>query len=240
MRGHATGPFDRQANLRVQAVLIMTVGLTQQLNIFASPTDPVLLKIRPCVETAITGGTNVLLVGTSGTPNFFLGSGDSTPGTVGVGTEKTFEVIANTTLIAALTSTPIAATGMLTVSSTTGANTQTLTIGGQTYTLNTSLTNTANNVLIGASVTAMAANLASAINAGAGSGTTYGAGTVANASVTATSALGVLTVTAITPGTVGNAIGTTDTLTNSAWGASTLTGGANATTAGQMTLYIDA
>lgn len=240
MRGHAQGPFDRQANLRVQAVLIMTVGLTQTLNVFASPTDPVLLRIQPNVDSAITGGTNALLLGNPSNASAYFASGDTTPGTPGLGTEKKFVLIANTTLIASLTSVAIAASGALTISATTSADTQTVTVGGVTYTLNTSLTNTANNVLIGVSTTTMAANLASAINAGAGAGTTYGTGTVANPSVTATSALGVLTVTAITPGTVGNAIATTETLSNGAWANTTLTGGQNATAAGQMTLFVDA
>lgn len=240
MRGHAKGPFDRDSNLRVQAVLIMTVGLTQTLNIEASPTDPVLLKITPNVDSAITGGTNALIVGKPGNSTFFLAGGDTTPGTPGIGTEKKFVLVANTQLIAILTSNAIAATGTLTVTSITSADSQTVTIGGVTYTFNTSLTNTANNVLIGGSITNMMANLALAINAGAGAGTNYGTGTVANPSVTATSAIGVLTATAITAGTVGNAIATTETLSNGAWGNTTLTGGQNATAAGQMTLFVDA
>lgn len=239
MRGHAAGPFDRLGNLRVQAVLIMTVGLTQQLYIEASPTNPVLMRITPNVNTAVVGGTNVLLIGTPITPNLYYASGDVVPGTGGFGTEKKFELIANTTLVASLTSAAIAATGTLTVTSITSADTQTVTIGGVTYTFNTSLTNTANNVLIGGSITNMMANLVLAINAGSGAGTNYGTGTVANPSVSATSAIGVLTATAKTPGTVGNAIGTTETLSNGAWGASTLAGGANATTTGQINLYID-
>jgi len=65
-------------------------------------------------------------------------------------------------------------------------NGDTVTIGGQTYTFQTSLTDTANFVLIGANASASLDNLKSAINATAGAGTTYGTGTVANASVTAT------------------------------------------------------
>jgi hypothetical protein len=242
MRGHATGPFDKQSNLRVQNVLILTPNTTKQLFIEASPIDPVLLLISPNVDSAITGGTNSLLIGTSTDDNAYFDTGDTTPGTPGLATAKRFVLTAATTLVAKLTSLAIAAAKALTISAITGANTQTVTIGGVTYTFNTALTNTANNVLIGADATAMGANLAAAINAGAGAGTTYGTGTVANPSVTASASLGVVTVTARTPGSSGNAIAIAETLTNGSWagGATTLSGGANAATAGQMTVFIDA
>lgn len=247
MRGHANGPFTNLVNevfpnLRVQKVIILTPNTTKQVYLEASPTDPVLLKFKASTDTALSTGTNVLLVGNPTTPNAYMASGDSNPGSGGISGEKQYVLTSNTTIIAGLTSTAIAASLALTISAITSANTQTVVIGGQTYTLNTALTDTANNVLIGADTTAMAANLAAAINAGAGSGTTYGTGTVANASVTATSALGVLTVTAKTPGTAGNSVAVSETLTNASWagGATALAGGANATTTGQMTVFIDA
>lgn len=65
------------------------------------------------------------------------------------------------------------------------ANNDTIQIGLtgflQTYTFKTSLTGAANEVKIGADVSATAANLKAAINAASGSGTTYGTGTTANA-----------------------------------------------------------
>lgn len=243
MRGHAQGPFSQQANLRVQYVMIMTPGLTQKVFVSASKVDPVLLKIEVNVDTAVPTGTNVLLLGNPVTPNAYLASGDTTPGTPGFATAKKFVIVADTELIATLTSTAIAANKALTISATTSANTQTVVIGATTYTFNTSLTNTANNVLIGLSAGAMGDNLAAAINAGAGAGTLYGTGTVANASVTAVSnGSGVVTVTAKTAGTSGNSIAISETLTNSAWagGATVLSGGANASTTGQMTLFLDA
>lgn len=243
MRGHAKGPFDRQANLRVQAVLICLVGIAQTLYVEASPTNPVLVTFVPNVDVATSGGTDVILVGTPTSPNAYYASGDIAPGTPGLGTVKKFVLIANTTIIASLTSVAIAASGVLTISAITSADTQTVTIGGQTYTFHTSLsgfTTTPNAVLIGADTTAMAANLAAAINAGAGAGTTYGTGTVANASVSAVAALGVVTLAAKTAGTVGNAIATTETLSNGAFGAATLAGGSNPSTVGQITLFVDA
>ncbi len=241
MRGHASGPFNLQGNLEVQAVLILTPAAPiKQVYITASVIDPVLLRIVPSVRTAFTGGTNTLIAGTADDDNAYLATGDTTLATPAIYTEKKFVITESGYFIAALTNSAIAATGVLTISAITAADTQTVTIGATTYTFNTSLTNTANNVLIGADVTAMALNLTRAINAGAGSGTLYGAGTVANASVTATSSAGVVTLTAITPGATANSVVTTETLTNSAFGAVTLTGGENAnTTAGEVTLFLN-
>ena len=118
------------------------------------------------------------------------------------------------------------ASGTLTMSGTAG-DTETVTIGSVTYTFQTVLTDSANNVLIGANQTESMANLAAAITAGAGVGTTYGTGTVAHPDVTATSNAAVLTVTALEAGADGNDIATTETLTNGAFGAATLTGGAD-------------
>lgn len=242
MRGHATGPFSAQSNLRVQNVLILTPGQTKQVQVDASPTDPVLITISPSIDEALSGGTNSLIIGNSSNDDAYFETADSTPGTTGLATAKRFVLTAATTLIAKLTSLAIAASKALTISAITGANTQTVSIGGQVYTFNTVLTNTANNVLIGADATAMGANLAAAINAGAGAGTTYGTGTVANASVTASAAAGIVTVTARTAGTGGNAVVIGETLTNSAWagGAVLLSGGEAVSTLGQVTVFIDA
>ena len=120
----------------------------------------------------------------------------------------------------------VRAVGTLTITATTSADTQTCTIGGKVYTFQTTLTDVDGNVLIGANVTAMAANLVAAINLAAGGGTTYAAAMVKSVHVYATSAAGVVTVTAKVPGVIGNLIDTTETLTNSAWGAATLASGA--------------
>lgn len=246
MRGHAKGPFNPQGGdplpvLRVQKQWQITPGGSFQMYVEAAIDQPVLLKFIVNTRIATTNGTNTLNIGnTSSATAYFNGSADSNPGSTGFAAEKKFELIASMTLIASFLSAAISATGVLTITATTSADTQTVVIGGQTYTFNTSLTNTANNVLIGASATTMAANLASAINAGAGSGTTYGAGTVANTNVTATSNLGVLTVTAKVPGTGANSVATTETLSNGSWANATLTGGDTASPVGAMDIFIDA
>lgn len=101
-------------------------------------------------------------------------------------------------------SAPVAATGTITFADVGDAD-DTVTIGGQVYTLKASPANPY-EVDIGASVTETASNLAAAINAGAGAGTAYGTGTVVNSDVTATSALGVVTITARISGTAGNSV----------------------------------
>lgn len=248
MRGHSQGPFTKITALtptpcnRVQQQIVLTEGDSVSIRLTASPTEPVLLRICANVDVAATTGANSVLLGTPANASAYLAAGDVDEETLGFATEKKFLINADTTLVAAMASAAVAAAKALTISAITGANTQTVTINGQVYTFNTALTDTANNVLIGADATAMGDNLAAAINAGAGAGTTYGTGTVANAAVTATAALGVVTVTAITPGTGGNAVTISETLTNSAWagGATTLSGGEAANSGAQVTLLLDA
>lgn len=108
-------------------------------------------------------------------------------------------------------------------------DTQTVVIDGKTYTTQTTLTDSDGNVLIGADQTATCANLAAAINLGAGSGTTYAASTTRHPSVVATSAAAVLTATARLAGTLGDNIPTTETQTNASWGAATMASGAGST-----------
>jgi hypothetical protein len=121
--------------------------------------------------------------------------------------------------------TAIAATGTLTA---TGnfANTETVTTGTKTYTFQTALTNVDGNVLIGASASDSLDNLIAAINLGAGSGTVYAASTTANGFVSAAAGAGdTMDATAITLGSSGNSIASTDTATNASWGGATLSGG---------------
>ena len=116
-----------------------------------------------------------------------------------------------------------AATGAITFSGT-GTAADTVTIGSRVYTLVSALT-AADQVLIGASATATGANLAAAINAAAGAGTTYGTGTLAHPSVSASAAAGVVTLTAKQVGDNGNEITTTESGTGASFAAATLTGG---------------
>ncbi len=81
-------------------------------------------------------------------------------------------------------------------------------------------------MLIGGSASLTIANLIAAINAAAGEGTTYGTGTLAHPSVTASTRPGILDVTAKVIGPAGNTIATTDTVATATWGAATLQGGA--------------
>jgi hypothetical protein len=120
------------------------------------------------------------------------------------------------------------ATGVLTTTST-FSNGETVTIGTKTYLFETVLTNVDGHVLIGGSVAASLSNLAAAINLGAGSGTLYAAATTANTDVYATSNATTLTLFALTAGTAGNSIATTETAANASFGAATLLGGLTAT-----------
>lgn len=99
-----------------------------------------------------------------------------------------------------------------------------------TYTMVTALTAlpgiSTNQVLIGASLAASLDNLKSAINGSAGEGTTYGYGTVAHPTVTATTNTDTTQVVeAIAVGTSGNSIATTTDGANASWGAATLENG---------------
>lgn len=121
----------------------------------------------------------------------------------------------------------VAATNVLTCTAA-PLNTQQVTLGATTYTFNTALGG-ANSVLIGVSLATALANFINTVNAGPGSGVVYGGGTVANASVVASAgpASNQVTVTAITAGTAGNAIASTETLTAGSFIGATLAGGAN-------------
>lgn len=247
MRGHAKGPFAAISSLLavpvlcVQQQVVLTEGESFSFRLHASEEQPVFLRINAYTKVAATTGANSVIMGTPDNDDAYLAAGDIDEEATGFATEKKFLITEDITIIGSMTSAAIAASKALTISDITGADTQTVTIGATTYTFNTVLTDTANNVLIGADVTAMAANLVAAINAAAGAGTLYGTGTVANASVTATSLAGVVTVTARTPGTAGNAIVIGETLTNGAWagGATTLSGGEAANSGAEVILFLD-
>lgn len=124
----------------------------------------------------------------------------------------------------------IQATGTLTVTGGPNAilNNDTVTLGAITYTFKTALTPAANEVLIGANDTAALNNLVAAITGGPGSGTLYGAGTVANATAQATIVTPGVTLRAyaIAGGTAGNSIVSLPTAGPAAlWATGTLLGG---------------
>jgi len=111
----------------------------------------------------------------------------------------------------------------------------TITIGTRTYTVVDELSETAadaivDQVLAGANAAATLDNLKVALNAGATAGTNYSTGTVVNADVLATTNSDTIQVIeAKVAGVAGNAIATTETLANTAWGAAVMAGGVDGT-----------
>lgn len=110
-------------------------------------------------------------------------------------------------------------------------DTETVTLGSKVYTFQSTLTNVDGHVKIGASLTASLLNLLRAINnLGGVPGTDYAASTEAHTSVSAISSdATTLVIRALTGGTAGNAIATTETATAASFGAATLASGANST-----------
>lgn len=130
------------------------------------------------------------------------------------------------------TSAHLSFTGATLNAGTTGVAGETVTIDVKTYMFVTALSETAgataivNQVLYGGSVTQAFANLKAAINAAAGAGTTYSTGTTINAGASSSASdATTVSLTAVTIGTPGNSVVTTETMANGAFGAATLTGG---------------
>jgi hypothetical protein len=123
------------------------------------------------------------------------------------------------------TNTVVHAQGTLT-STGTFTDTQTVVVGGKTYTTQSTLTNVDGNVFIGANAAATLQNLYDAINLTGTAGTQYAAAMTENSMVEATGVTATtLVVKAKVPGTIGNAIASTETQTNASWGAATLASG---------------
>lgn len=121
------------------------------------------------------------------------------------------------------------ATGTLTFTAN-PTNGETVTIDGQTYIFQTTLTNSAGNVLIGINASNSIQNLRNAINLGPGSGTLYANTTGLHNTVSASDAVNPdrLIVTAKSVGVAGNSLATTETLANASWAAATMAGGTDA------------
>lgn len=104
---------------------------------------------------------------------------------------------------------------------------ETVVVGGVTYTWKAAVGATANEVLVGATAADSAQNLYDAINATASaSGVTFGSSTVVNPQVRASAVTATtVVVQAKLPGSVGNLIPSTETMTAGSWGAATLAGG---------------
>jgi len=131
----------------------------------------------------------------------------------------------------------VAATRDLTFSSV-ALNNETVSISGITYTFKTTINNgVAREVNRGATATESAANLAAAINAGAGAGTLYSTATISHvltvsapkyAVIASNPSAGVMRAIAYTLGTAANtdvSLSETSTVASWAGGATTLTGG---------------
>lgn len=139
------------------------------------------------------------------------------------------------------------ATGTLTLAAIPTAN-DTMTIGSQVYTFKTALTttgDTANEVLIGASIALSLSYLAAAINRdsasdGKGSRTCYGSATPRNADVSATATPTTVVITDRKGrGAAANSVATTETFTNAGniFAGVTLTGGVNGTDTARLHTY---
>lgn len=106
---------------------------------------------------------------------------------------------------------------------------ETVTIGATVYTWRSSVSTTAFEVLIGATVAESIRNLANAINLGAGEGTYYGSLTTIHPTVVATYNATTLTATDKAGRGASATDATTETMTNGAWAGAALTGGVNGT-----------
>lgn len=92
---------------------------------------------------------------------------------------------------------------------------ETLTVGSTVYTFKDALTGEADEILIGASASATATNIASAINASSGdAGTLYGEGTSTNRDAAAEADGATVTLTARAPGDAGNDTTLSETASN--------------------------
>ncbi len=129
--------------------------------------------------------------------------------------------------------TDVAATVTLTITVNGGVAAETIVIAGRTYTLRASVATTADEILVEATPTLLAENIVAAINLDRSKQSKFGSLTTANVSVRASNLAGVVTLTALYPGTAGNAITTTETMTNGVFSAATLTGGTNDASSGK-------
>lgn len=119
------------------------------------------------------------------------------------------------------------------------ADGETITIGARVYTFKTALTPAAGEVLIGATDDDSFANLVDAINGTGTPGVGYAAATLINADVSAVAdpVTGKVTVTSKAGGVSANAIATTSTAADATWGAATLAGGTDISTATDVVGY---
>ena len=236
----ADGALSQVTTLLDRAVTLATESATGTVsNSQRTALDSEFQSIKAEIDSiGSTTNFNGGQVFTANTLNVFLSDGSTagsstigvTTGTLSsVGLNLGGAVAASGTLTQAAGAPAVAATDILTGAAFTqgvAANTtltftqnataaDTASIGGTTYTFVATLTGAADQVLIGGTTAQTILNLKAAVNAApGGAGVAYGAGTVANANVTALVAAGVspagtLTFSANLNGTAGNAITST-------------------------------
>lgn len=129
------------------------------------------------------------------------------------------------------------ATGTLTSDATAPSDGDTVTIGSKTYTFKTTLGTADGEVLIGGSAANALSHLKEAVNLTGSPGTNYTTATTANTQVSAgTLTATTLVFTALSSGTAGNTIGSTETSSHLSFGGTTLSGGTDDGGAGNFTL----
>lgn len=122
-------------------------------------------------------------------------------------------------------STAAKAEGTITLGANPTAN-DTVTIADKTYKFVSALS-TANDIKIGSDVAGTVANIVAAVNGAAGSGTTYGTGTEANAYVTATAGTGKVDLEVKTAGAIGNGLALSASFTSGSNSVSGFSGGSD-------------
>lgn len=160
------------------------------------------------------------------------GIGAATSGNILITTLPAKSVVLTTTVKASTAVAGGAAKGTLTSDNTAPSDGDTVTIGTKVYTFKTALTPTEGEVLINSTADAALLNLIRAINHSGTPNTDYKAA-AANAQVTAATSVTshAFVVTAITPGSGGNAIATTETSAHLSWGGAVLATGGTAISA---------
>ncbi len=222
---------------------IDSIGSTTNFNggqVFTANTLNVFLS-----DGSTSGSSQIgVTTGTLSSTGLNLGGAVAATGTLSQ-TPATAATSATDTLTGAAFTQGAAATGALTFLNADNpvGGTDTATIGGTVYSFVTALTGAANQVLVGGSTAQTVANLAAAVNATpGGAGVAYGAGTVANSNVYASSAGDVITVTANLNGTAGNAFTIASTTTGVTGGGNLAGGaaGATVTVGGQTYTFVKA
>jgi flagellin len=141
----------------------------------------------------------------AGTGNYIALSGSLTNGIAG--SPGGGEASSNATGYLALSANPIAG--------------NTVTLGNQTYTFTSGTPAAANQVALGQTITATLTNLMNAVNGGAGAGSTYGTGTVANNEAQISGVSGnqaAVTATTAYAGAAGNSVALSANLSDGAGG----------------------